>query len=249
MSEQQKRDRLLTPFIERNLQLVGNRLPEGKNDPSLGFEFDPENNNKLTCIVWSGVPGDEGRQVPIRMHMEAYAVTALALYASRASSMAAGTESLGIKVKGLRKKAPGNENKGTNMGWDGTLFVGKDQQNVCYICVMAKGHGKLKFPFKPSNWTDMINVRTNEPATLAEVSADYSEAWANFIGPVAAALLVNHPYDWKAGREDRQSGGNGGNNNNRNNGGGGNGNRGGGDMSFLDNDKGGGNSFDDDIPM
>lgn len=212
MSDKPARDKLLTPFVERLLQLQGNRLPEGKRDPSLGFEFDPEGTgaNKVSMIVWPGATGEDGRQTPIRMHLEPFALSCLANYAAKAPAMESGTESLGIKVKGPRKKRPGDETRGPAMGWDGTVFVGKDQQGVCYICVMAKGMPKLKFPFRPSNWTDMVNVRTNEPATPADISMDYAEAWSGILLPIAAQLLVNHPYDWKANAPQRDSGGGGG---------------------------------------
>lgn len=241
MSEQQmKRDRLLTPFVERNLQLQGNKLPDAKYPPSFQFEFDPEGDNKIGVTVWSGVPGEDGRQAPIRCSLEAYALSCLANYAEKAPAMAEGTESRGVKVNGIRKKRPGDESKLPSKGWDATLFVGKDQQGVCYLSVMAKGHPKLKFPFKPSMWTESVNVRTGEPATPAEVSADYAEAWARIIMPIAMHLLCNHPYDWKSGRTDRNNEGA----SRFNNGGGF-----GGSKPAAKEEPSFGNDFDDDIPM
>lgn len=201
-----KRDRLLTPFIERNLQLQGNKLPEAKYPPSFAVEFREENDNKISIICWSGLPGEDGRQTPIQLHMEAYSFAVLAKQAEKASTLATGTEFRGIKVNGVRKKRPGDENKGPGMGWDGTIFVGKDQQDCCYVCVMTKGQPKLKFIFKPSNWSTMVDVRTNEPAALSLVSQDYAEAWAAIVLPIASQLLINHPYDWKAAREARDGG-------------------------------------------
>lgn len=211
-----KRDRLLTPFIERNLQLKGNRLPDARYDPSLSVEFEEENDNKITLIAWSGLPGEDGRQTPIKLNVEAYSFALLAKQAEKVSGIAPGTEFRGIKINGVRKKKPGDDSKGLSMGVDGTVFIGKDQQEVCYICIMARGVPKLKFPFRPSNWSEMVDVRTMEPAPLSLVSQDYAEAWSAMVLPIATSLLIAHPYDWKAAREDRNERGTG-NSSGRNN--------------------------------
>lgn len=240
-----KRDRLLTPFIERNLALKGQKLPEARYEPSLTIEFEEENDNKVTFLAWSGLPGEDGRQTPLKLNVEAYSFAVLARQAEKVSGIAAGTEFRGIKVNGVRKKKPGDDSKGLSMGWDGTIFIGKDAQEVCYICLMAKGVPKLKFPFRPSNWSQMVDVRTNEPAPLSLVSQDYAEAWAAIVLPIATALLIQHPYDWKAAKEDRSERGTGNSS-------------GGNDQSWKNkpkpaapaaNDGFDGNGFDDDIPL
>lgn len=211
-----KRDRLLTPFIERNLQLRGQQLPEARYEPTLSVEFEEENDNKVTLIAWSGLPGEDGRQTPIKLNVEAYSFALLGKQAEKVSGIAAGTEFRGIKINGVRKKKQGDTSKGLSMGVDGTVFIGKDQQEVCYICIMVRGMPKLKFPFRPSNWSEMVDVRTMEPAPLSLVSQDYAEAWAAIVLPIATSLLIKYPYDWKAAKEDRDARGTG-NDSGRNN--------------------------------
>lgn len=248
-----KRDKLLTPFVERNLRLTGSRLPNAKFDSFLAVEFKENNDNKITLFAASGQYNEDNKQKSANLHLEAYSFALLCKQAEKISSQAPGFEFRGIKVNGVRKKRPGDDTKGPAHGWDGTVFIGKDQEGVCYICVMNTTVGKLKFPFRPSNWSSLVNVRTNEPASAADVSCDYAEAWSAMLLPIVATLLVNHPYDWQAGREKPNGGGWGGNGGQ---GGGGwnKGGQGGGqqkapDMSFLDAPAGGGDSFDSDIPM
>lgn len=269
MAEQQViRDKLLTPFIERQLSLTGAKAPEGRFPCYMKVEFKEKNNNRITLHFGSGIYGEDQRQKTISLDVPAYTFGVLCQQARQIATQPPGFEFRGHKINGIRQKRPGDQTKGPATGWDGTVFIGKDSQGVCYICAMAKGVNKIKTPFLPdAQFVSMVDVRTNEPASPADVSCDYSFAWGQTLEPIVGHLLVNHPFDFRAeGKyaEKNQGGGwkdrNGGGGYQNNNGGGQGGYQrqqqnnhqqgGGDDMSFLDTGtSGGGDSFDNDIPM
>ena len=249
-------DPFVTPFVERQLSLSGAKAPEGRFPAYMRVDFRAGKSNDVQFTFGSGIYADDKQKI-IKLNIPAFSFAVLAKQAEEVGSKDPGFEYRGLKINGIRPRKPGDDSKGIPTGWDGTVFIGKDSQGVCYICAMSKNVNKIKIPFAPDpKFVSMVDVRTNEPASLADVSLDFSAGWARTVMPIVSQLLVNHPYDFRTkdgggdngkfagkngngGWQDRPSGGQQGQQRQQQ--------APANDMAFLD--MGNGNSFDDDVMM
>lgn len=197
-----------TPFLEYRLRLVGDRLPEAKKDPNLAIQV---KKNEVTLTCNTGLFGADQRQVTIQVKMDAMTFGLITNHAADIGGKEPGFKFPLVRCYSPRKRNPGEQ--GTPKLLAGVVLIGKDQNGCCYISVMKKDPPHIKFIFRPSQWNDLVDATTNQPAEMSVVSCIYSKAWATIMAPLVVNVLSTDIYDFRA--EQDQNGG--GNNNYQNN--------------------------------
>lgn len=252
---QQQYQNAATALIEYRLRLQGDKVPEGRKPPSLVIQVDNKNQVIIRCDT--GIFGADQQQVSIAGKMGAYEFGILQIQAENIHKQEPGFQYRALRLYGPRKKRTPND---AGKGIDAVVIIGKDQQGNCYISCMRKDPPHIRFIFKPGQYAEMVDLKSNQPVPLNEVSDWYSQAWAKTLAPLVAYALNTKVYDFRndperqtnGGYQQRggQGGGGGGGYNNNNGGGGGGYGQGGGQQQSAPApaaESAGG--WDDDIPL
>lgn len=143
-----------------------------------------------------------------------------------------------VQVKISNKVGPPGKQRAISQ-----TVIGKDPNGIVYISVISEGQARVKFPFKFSDWHEIIH-KDGTPYTEAEASLAVARGWLKLMSELVPNVMDTHYIE----PEPRGQGGGGGNRGGYNRGGGGGGyNRGGGSGGGNEGSSGG---FDnDDFPM
>jgi hypothetical protein len=181
-------------LLEYRLRLVGDRLPDGRKDPNFQVNVNGKNEVVLTCNT--GLFGADQKQVNIQGKISAITFGAVVTAAEQINSKEPGFRFPLIHVMSPRKRTP-QDGPGTPQALAGVVVVGKDADGVCYISLMRKDPPHIKFPFRPDQWAKLRDPVSNQPATPADISNLYSQAWAKVLAPLALHVLSNDVYDFR----------------------------------------------------
>lgn len=192
-------------LAEWKLKLVGERVNGGKKNPTLGIQV-YKNNPRIT--VRTNVEGDKDYG-KINAPMDSPTFFALmALIRQVADGPSGKRYSIDNKnftfAMGKRSERPVVIS---------TTFVGKNEEGVVYIAVVADGRPKIQFPFLSSSYHVMRTADGSE-LSKAEASVCYAKGYATMMENLVPHILANefevNDFGNKGGGNNNRGGGNGG---------------------------------------
>lgn len=86
------------------------------------------------------------------------------------------------------------------------LTVGKDDKGVVYITVSAKGRPKIKFPLLPTNWNNLVDIKTGEKIGDSKASHFTALAWKEMLTQLVGTYLVTDFEEVEAPQQQQQGG-------------------------------------------
>lgn len=231
---------------EFKLRLLGEKQPEAKRRPTLGFSV---HKNQPRIQVRTEVAGDRDNGL-IAANMDTPTFFAVIEMIKEVATNPAVEPDNRFSIRNIGHTFFGGKRSAEPELISTTIIARDKDTREVYLAVISANKSRpcIKFYFRPSEWHDLRDG-TGQPADLAVMSNLYAKAYANWLEELIPAILVTE-YVAPEPRPDGNGGG--GNwNNNRGNQGGGNG----GGNSWGN--RGGGNSapstppadFNDDIPF